>query len=82
MNFVLQNELIYHVKNNKKKLCILILMKKVILKAAHDDCNYAKYYRIYIKLLKTTYIHKLSKKLIIYIRHYSTCQLNQIQRHK
>ena len=53
-----------------------------MLKATHDDCNYAKHHRAYVKLLKTMYIHKLLKKLIIYIRHCSTYQLNQIRRHK
>ena len=42
-------------------------MKKIILKATHDDCNYAKHHRAYAKLSKTIYIYKLSKKLIIYI---------------
>ena len=76
MNFVLQNELIYHIKNNKKRLCILTLMKKIMLKITYDNCNYAKHHRVYIKLSKTMYIHKLLKKLIIYIRHCSACQLN------
>ena len=52
-------------------------MKKIMLKTAHDDCNYAKHHRAYVKLLKTMYVHKLSRKLIIYIQHYSACQLNQ-----
>ena len=73
INFVLQNELFYYVKNDNKKLCILILMKKIILKATHDDCNYVKHHCTYIKLSKTIYIHKLLKKLINYIQHYSTC---------
>ena len=76
VNFVLQNELIYHVKNNKKKLCISTLMKKMMLKTTHDDYNHAKHYHAYIKLLKTIYIYKLLKKLIIYIQHCLTCQLN------
>ena len=82
MNFVLQDELIYHVKNDKKKLCISTSMKKMMLKVMYDDCNYAKHHRAYVKLSKTIYIHKLLKKLIIYIRHCSACQLNQIRRHK
>ena len=82
INFVLQNKLIYYVRNNKKKLCILTLMKKIMLKTAHDDCNYAKHHHAYVKLSKMMYIHKLSRKLIIYIKHYSAYQLNQIRRHK
>ena len=53
-------------------------MKKIILKITHDNNNYAKYYRAYVKLSETIYIHKLLRKLIIYIRHYLTYQLNQI----
>ena len=82
MNFVLQNELIYHVKNDKKRLYISTSMKKMMLKTAHDDCNHAKHHRAYVKLSKTIYIHKLSRKLIIYIRHCSACQLNQTRKHK
>ena len=73
MNFVLQNELIYHVKNNKEKICISTSMKKMMLKTTHNDCNYAKYHRVYIKLLNTMYIHKLLRKLIIYIQYCSAC---------
>ena len=82
VNFVLQNELIYHVKNDKERLCISTLMKKIMLKTTYDDCNYAKHHRAYIRLSETMYIHKLLKKLIIYIRHCSACQLNQIRKHK
>ena len=82
MNFVLQNELIYHVKNDKKRLCILTSMKKIMLKTAHDNYNHAKHHRAYVKLSETIYIHKLLRKLIIYIRHCSACQLNQTRRHK
>ena len=55
VNFVLQNELIYHVKDDRKRLCILTSMKKVMLKAAHDDCNYAEHHRAYIKLSEIMY---------------------------
>ena len=73
VNFVLQNKLIYHVKNNKKRLYISTVMKKIILKTTHDDCNYAKHHHAYVKLLKMIYIHKFSKKFIIYIRHCLAC---------
>ena len=82
INFVLQNELIYHIKNNKKKLCISTLMKKMMLKIMHDNCNHAEHHRAYVKLSEMIYIYKLLKKLITYIRHCSACQLNQIRRHK
>ena len=76
MNFTLQNRLIYYIKNNKKRLCILILMKKIMLKTTHDDCNYVKHYYTYVKLSKTIYIYKLSRQLIIYIQYCLMCQLN------
>ena len=44
-----------------------------MLKIIYNDCNYAEYHRAYIKLLKTMYIYKLSRKLIIYIQHCLTC---------
>ena len=82
MNFVLRDGLIYHVRDDKKRLCISASMKKMMLKAAHDDCNHAKHHRAYARLSETVYIHKLSKKLTIYIRHCSACQLNQTRRHR
>ena len=67
MNFVLRNELIYHIKNNRERLCISSLIEKIILKVTYDDCNHADYHRVSVKLLKIIYIHKLLKKLITYI---------------
>ena len=48
----------------------------MILKTTHNDCNNAKHHRAYVKLLKTMYIYKLLRKLIIYIQYHLTCQLN------
>ena len=47
-----------------------------MLKIIHDNYNYTNYNDVYVKLLKTIYIRKLLRKLIIYIQFYSTCQLN------
>ena len=67
INFALRNKLIYYIKNDKEILCILASIEKIILKIIYDDCNYADYYCVYIKLSETIYIHKLSRKLITYI---------------
>ena len=45
----------------------------MILKITYDDYNHAEHYCAYVKLSKIMYIYKLSKKLIIYILHCSTC---------
>ena len=53
-----------------------------VFKLIHDDCFHAEYYRVYVRLINVVYVHKLFKKVTIYIRHCSACQLNQIKRHR
>ncbi len=73
IDFCLINDLIYYVKNNKTRLCIFRNIKSTMIRATHNDCFHASYYRVYVKLSDTIYIYKLSRKLIIYIRHCSQC---------
>ena len=82
INFQLHDELIYHVKKNIFRLCISSNCEQNVFQLAHDDCFHAKHHRVYARLIEFVYVHKLFKKLITYIRHCSTCQLNQIKRHR
>lgn len=77
INFYLINDFIYYVKNDKTRLYISCNIKNIIIRAMHNNCFYASYYKVYVRLSNTIYIYKLSRKLIIYIRHYSQCQFNQ-----
>ena len=82
IDFSLKNDLIYHVKNEKKRLCILKNIEANVIKAIHDDCFHVSHHCAYVRLFEIVYVHKLSRKLIIYIRHCFSCQLNQIKRHR
>ena len=82
IDFCLKEGLIYHVKNDKKRLCISQNAKVDVLKTAHDNCFHVDHHRVYARLSDFVYVHKLSRKLIIYIRHCPSCQLNQIRRHR
>ncbi len=73
IDFYLMNDLIYYIKNDKIRLYIFQNTKSIVMKTTHNDCFHASYYRVYAKLSDTIYIHKLFKKLIIYIQHCSQC---------
>ena len=71
----------YHLKKNYFRFCIFQNCVQKFLKLVHDDNFHASYHRVYARL-KVVYIRKLLWTLIFYIKHCSTCQLNQIKRHK
>lgn len=60
INFCLINNLIYYVKNNRTRLCISRNIKSIVIRATHNNCFYASYYKVYVKLSNTIYIYKLS----------------------
>lgn len=68
IDFCLIDNLIYYVKNNKTRLYIFCNTKSTIIRATHNNCFYASYYKVYVKLSNTIYIYKLSRKFIIYIQ--------------
>lgn len=71
IDFYLMKELIYYIKNDRTRLCISRNIKSIVMKATHDDYFHANHHKVYVKLSDSIYIHKLFKKLIIYIRHCS-----------
>ena len=82
IDFQLHDELIYHVKKDIFRLCILSNCEQNVFKLTHDDCFHAEHHRVYARLINVVYVHKLFRKFTIYIRHCSVCQLNQIKRHR
>ena len=80
IDFILKNDLIYHVKNNKR-LCISASCKRAVFELTHDENNHAEYHRVYQQLIITIFMFKLSKKIRQYVKHCSSCQLNQTKRH-
>ena len=81
IDFQLIDDLIYYVKNDQFRLCISKNCIHDVLKLAHDDNFHVDHHRAYDRL-KTIYIRRLFRRLINYIRHCSSCQLNQTKRHK
>ena len=80
IDFILKNDFIYHVKNNKR-LCIFASCERAVFELTHNENNHAKYYRIYQQLIITVFMLKLSRKIRQYVKHCSSCQLNQTKRH-
>jgi hypothetical protein len=80
VNFALKKRLLYHVKD-RKRLCIFSNCEINVFQLAHDKNNHFKHNKVYAKLVDQVYISKLSRKIRQYIKHCSTCELNQIKRH-
>ncbi len=82
VDFIEKNELIYHEKDNDSRLCISKTCEKDVFEIAHDDATHAEHHRAYNQLAKIVFLSRLSRKLHQYIKHCSTCQLNQTKRHR
>ena len=80
IDFQLIDDLLYHVKKDYLKLYISKNCILDVLKLIHDDKVYVDHHRVYVRLT-FVYIRKFFKKLTIYIRHCSNCQLNQTKRY-
>ena len=83
IDFQLIDDLIYYVKDdNSSQLCIFVNFEQNVMKLIHDENSHVEHHRIYARIVKSVYIRHLFRKLIIYIRHCSFCQFNQIKRHQ
>ena len=81
INFIIKKDLIYHVKKIIHRLCIPKFCEKVIFEIAHDHNNHANYHRIYQRLINTIFISKLIRKVRLYVKHCSVCELNQTKKY-
>lgn len=80
IDFVIKENLIYHVKDNLR-LCISESCEKTIFELAHDQNNHADHHRTYHRLVESVFMSRMSKKVRQYINHCSSCELNQTKRH-
>lgn len=80
-DFSIRDDFIYLMKDSKSRLCISENCEKKIFKAAHDQNFHVEHHRVYERLMKSVFISRMSRKLHFYIKHCSSCQLNQIKRH-
>ena len=81
IDFEMRDDLIYHVRGDKLRLCIPTSVEKEVFAMAHDSNQHSGYHRTFQRIVDTLYIPKLSRKLRKYVEHCPTCQLNQIKRH-
>ena len=81
INFKLIDELIFHFKE-KSRICISTFIEKKVFVIAHDDNSHVGQHRVYQRLLNFVYMLRMSRKLHMYIKHCSSCQLNQTKRHR
>ena len=74
IDFCFINNFIYYLFENnheliKSRLCISFNAIHNVFKLTHNNCFYIDYYRVYTKLIEFVYIHKLFRKLTIYIQY-------------
>lgn len=82
IEFVMWNEFIYHHENERIRLCIFENCEKDIFNIAHDQMKHMSHQRFYQYLKRSIYMLWMTRKLHLYIKHCSSCQLNQTKRHK
>lgn len=87
VSFVRNNKLLFKKKIDDniffvfRRICILSTIIKDILIMTHDS-NHVNFHRIYEQTILKWYIQKLTKHFKVYLKHCSTCKINQIKRHK
>ena len=79
--FEINDELIYHV-DERRRLCISAACEQKIFRMTHDENQHSDRHRCYQKIIDILYVFRLNRKLRLYIEHCSSCQLNQIKRHR
>ena len=80
IEFIIRDDLIYRIEDTKR-LCISSDCEKEIFELIHNQNNHVKHNRVYTRLMKSVYISRLNRKIREYIKHCSTCELNQIKKH-
>ena len=81
IDFELSDDLIYYTSNNVRRLCISRSLEKKVFRLTHDDTHF-EVHRCFQLISKTLYISRLLRKLRTYVKHCSSCQVNQTKRHR
>lgn len=88
--FLIENNLLYKKEINDdvsfflfKRICVSQSMIKNILIMIHNSANdYAKFDRIYDKLMNAWFIHDFLKQSSDYLKHCFKCRINRARKHK
>lgn len=76
IEFVLKNDFIYYLKENRHRFCISKTCETDIFRSIHDDNQHFDRHRCYQKIADIVYISRLFKKFRFYLNHCFDCQLN------
>ena len=81
IDFIIRNDLIYHVSLERiLRLIISAAKKKNIFKLIYDENQHCGFHRIYARL-NSIYIRHVDKRLRSYIRYCRICNEKQIKKH-
>lgn len=61
--FELDDDLIYHTADNRRRLCIPATCEQEVFRMAHDEHQHAGRHRCYQRIADTLYVPRLSRKL-------------------
>ncbi len=82
MKFVIRNNLIYYVSEEKtSRLCISWSKERDIYEMTHDNNHHCDFHRAYARIFEFLYIRHMIKRLRRYIHHCRFCLKKQTKRH-
>jgi hypothetical protein len=81
ISFVLKNNLIYYIRDNKNRLYLFQIFEKDIFEAAYNRQAHVEFYRIFQRIAEIIYLHNLIKRLRRYILKCPIYKTHQIKRH-
>ena len=82
VDFELNNDFIYYVDEEIRRLYLFIAIKEEVFRLIHDENVHADIHRCFNRIVDILYISKLNNKIRRYIEHCFDCQLTQIKRHR
>ena len=79
--FDIDSDLLYLVNRfNFDRMCILTVLKRNVMKFAHDNHAHEDIHRILNRIKASTYFSKMRKKILIYVESCLVCQLFKFSR--
>jgi len=81
--YVKNNGLLYLIDElGRYRLCVPSSQEKLVFKTAHNNRHHGKFFRTYQFILVSCCVHRLVKRLKLYIKHCETCSLNRSHTHQ
>lgn len=73
VNFELNNDFIYYVDEETRRLCLFIAVEEKIFRLFHDENAHVDIHRNFDRIADTFYIFRLNRKIRRYIEHCFVC---------